>query len=265
MSHRVAQLLRRFQLPPQASLPELREAYLKQAKVLHPDVAGKSSEDQFRQLKEDYEEAMRLLRKGPSSSAGSPRASPSATYRAQSYQAYQAGAQFYGGSAYHDYHQGFTWQSPPNSGAGASSGNAAREAAEPQTAAQRLRNVLLVAGGVLAVTLFAARRTTQRDSLAARLDPASAVDAAVASAAVASIRPDKRPPVIQPVSDYYKKRTSKSTVRVRSTDQYVSPVETPKSRAAEEGLGSSAAMVGSMARGCSPSEARDEKAPDARG
>ena len=59
----VLQLLRQLDLPGTASKAQIRAAYLRRVKVLHPDVAGKSGEEHFRQLKEDYEHAMELMKK----------------------------------------------------------------------------------------------------------------------------------------------------------------------------------------------------------
>lgn len=56
---RLPELLRRFQLPSGASSAELRRAYYRRAKRLHPDLGG--SAEAFRRLREDYEEATRLF------------------------------------------------------------------------------------------------------------------------------------------------------------------------------------------------------------
>ncbi|CAE7328779.1 unnamed protein product [Symbiodinium sp. CCMP2456] len=40
---------------------ELRGAYYKRAKLLHPDIAGEASQADFRRLREDYDEATTLL------------------------------------------------------------------------------------------------------------------------------------------------------------------------------------------------------------
>mmetsp|Transcript_157650 Transcript_157650/g.278252 ORF Transcript_157650/g.278252 Transcript_157650/m.278252 type:complete len:210 (+) Transcript_157650:163-792(+) len=63
-SCRVTQLLKRFELPPTATQAQLRAAYYKKAKVLHPDIAGPGSAEEFRKIKKEYEEAMKLLRGG---------------------------------------------------------------------------------------------------------------------------------------------------------------------------------------------------------
>mmetsp|Transcript_119566 Transcript_119566/g.363785 ORF Transcript_119566/g.363785 Transcript_119566/m.363785 type:complete len:267 (+) Transcript_119566:3-803(+) len=253
MSSRTAELLRRFQLPPQASRAELRSAYLKRAKVLHPDVAGKSSEEQFRRLKEEYEEAMRLLRSNRTTTGSAAAAGGGSRGGA----AYAGSTNYSDGYPYHHH-----WQSPPYSWASGAGSTAGTAAAEPQTPAQRLRNVLLVAGGVLAAALLLWRPSVLQGVpepqgaagvAAVGADPAGAALAAAAASAKAR---DRRPPVVQPISNYYKSRTSKSSVRVRGGDAYVSPAEALRSRSAEEGLGSSLAAVGSVARGHSPSEAK---------
>mmetsp|Transcript_30604 Transcript_30604/g.46197 ORF Transcript_30604/g.46197 Transcript_30604/m.46197 type:complete len:216 (-) Transcript_30604:154-801(-) len=59
---RLKELLRHFELPPAATQAELRKAYYAQAKMLHPDIAGKESADEFRDLKATYEEALNLIR-----------------------------------------------------------------------------------------------------------------------------------------------------------------------------------------------------------
>eukprot|EP00434_Breviolum_minutum_P001475 symbB.v1.2.001302.t1/scaffold57.1/size370615/11 len=63
---RLAELLRRFKLPPSASQAELRRSYYKRAKLLHPDIAGEASEADFKRLREDYDEASQLLQQAAS-------------------------------------------------------------------------------------------------------------------------------------------------------------------------------------------------------
>ncbi|CAJ1327144.1 unnamed protein product [Effrenium voratum] len=58
---RLAELLRRFKLPPATSQADLRRAYYKRAKLLHPDIAGEASEADFKRLRQDYEEASTLM------------------------------------------------------------------------------------------------------------------------------------------------------------------------------------------------------------
>mmetsp|Transcript_9157 Transcript_9157/g.23740 ORF Transcript_9157/g.23740 Transcript_9157/m.23740 type:complete len:201 (-) Transcript_9157:171-773(-) len=79
---RLCELLKRFKLPPQATQAELRKAYYKTAKLIHPDVAGEDSAEEFRKLKEAYEEAAEHMQeaeetphyqRGPSASSSGPR------------------------------------------------------------------------------------------------------------------------------------------------------------------------------------------------
>ncbi|OLP74922.1 hypothetical protein AK812_SmicGene45388 [Symbiodinium microadriaticum] len=49
---RLGELLRRFKLAPGATQAELRKAYYKRAKLLHPDIAGEASQADFRRLRE---------------------------------------------------------------------------------------------------------------------------------------------------------------------------------------------------------------------
>lgn len=58
--------MKRFKLPPSASQAELRRAYYKRAKLLHPDIAGEASEADFKRLREDYDEATELLQQAAS-------------------------------------------------------------------------------------------------------------------------------------------------------------------------------------------------------
>lgn len=65
MSSRFAKLLKKsFNLPTTATQAELRKAYYKKAKLLHPDIAGPGSEADFKKLQEDYDEARRLMESG---------------------------------------------------------------------------------------------------------------------------------------------------------------------------------------------------------
>eukprot|EP00931_Biecheleriopsis_adriatica_P005019 TRINITY_DN106592_c0_g1_i1.p1 TRINITY_DN106592_c0_g1~~TRINITY_DN106592_c0_g1_i1.p1 ORF type:complete len:207 (-),score=41.23 TRINITY_DN106592_c0_g1_i1:14-634(-) len=80
-AQRLSELLRRFKLPPAATQAELRRAYYKRAKLLHPDIAGEASEADFKRLREDYDEATKLLvqaktgfyEHGPAGRPGGPR------------------------------------------------------------------------------------------------------------------------------------------------------------------------------------------------
>eukprot|EP00439_Symbiodinium_sp_Y106_P029324 s6479_g3.t1 len=59
---RLAQLLTRFRLPLETTSAELRKAYYREAKLLHPDRNPSSSGAQaFAQLRADFEEAQKLL------------------------------------------------------------------------------------------------------------------------------------------------------------------------------------------------------------
>mmetsp|Transcript_40004 Transcript_40004/g.106133 ORF Transcript_40004/g.106133 Transcript_40004/m.106133 type:complete len:229 (-) Transcript_40004:190-876(-) len=58
---RLVGLLTRFKLPPNATKDHLRKAYYKEAKILHPDIAGEGSAAAFRKLQEDYAEANNLF------------------------------------------------------------------------------------------------------------------------------------------------------------------------------------------------------------
>ena len=58
---RLVGLLTRFKLPPNATKDHLRKAYYKEAKILHPDIAGEGSVAAFRKLQEDYAEAINLF------------------------------------------------------------------------------------------------------------------------------------------------------------------------------------------------------------
>eukprot|EP00434_Breviolum_minutum_P043886 symbB.v1.2.039139.t1/scaffold6368.1/size18688/1 len=61
---RLIQLLRQFQLPVGATSAELRKAYFRQAKKLHPDrnpgSHGQATQE-FAQLRADFEEAVKLM------------------------------------------------------------------------------------------------------------------------------------------------------------------------------------------------------------
>mmetsp|Transcript_13450 Transcript_13450/g.31626 ORF Transcript_13450/g.31626 Transcript_13450/m.31626 type:complete len:292 (+) Transcript_13450:76-951(+) len=257
-SSRVGQLLRRFQLHPSATREQLRAAYYDKAKTLHPDVAGKSSEAAFKRIKEEYEEAMKLLREveqeqknraagrsGPSSSQ--------ARYTDQQMQ-YEAWR------AYERARRQQQWQQAAH----------AAQASQPedQTAAQRIRNILLVSGSVLgAVMLLSRFGSGQRTALApgpqftqqnfARSGATVASDLAPSDgdeedgelpvesllARTESQRLERK------VSDYYQRRTTKSTVRVRESDTYEPPTAPLRSRGTEAkqqqpGKASSGSSVG---------------------
>jgi len=58
----LVELLTHFKLPAAATQAELRKAYYKQAKMLHPDIAGTDSAEDFKNLKTNYEEALKWMR-----------------------------------------------------------------------------------------------------------------------------------------------------------------------------------------------------------
>jgi len=212
-SQRISQLLKRFKLSPKATQGELKAAYLKQAKVLHPDVAGEESGEDFRKLKDEYEEAMKLLRDGTSPY------SPGSTASSAS----QSG-QHYHGNYQH-------WAPPPRP----PPGRKPPPPPEPLTPAQRIRNALLAAGGVIFVTLMISRESdavgrlspgaVAADSAAAAAVAAGTAGAVGAAAVAATGGVPLEPRERRQVSDYYKSRSSKSSVRVRGSDVYVSSTE----------------------------------------
>lgn len=142
--------------------------------------------------------------------------------------------------------------------------------------AQRLRNALLACGGVFTIAylwmyLPSSRRSpvappgspVSNSASQAALVGAAAVGVAATGAAAASESNDAPRSLVPPkreneVSAYYKSRTSKSSVRVRGSDSYVSSTEKTKSRATEEGFGSSVTAVANIARGFRPSESRSD-------
>jgi len=232
---RLPTLLRRFRLPSSASKADLKKAYLEQAKVLHPDVAGRSKEEEFKTLTADYEEALDLIGKPASaSSSSSSRQRPGG----------------YGG-----------WQPPPRPPP-----KPPQPPPPPLTPAQRLRNVLLAVGGVGVVGLYSVMDWPSADKGLKSLvppQPTAAPRDPNAEPAAFIARPSKN--YVQPISEYYKKRVSKSTVRVRSGDVYVSTTDDAKSRSSDSGMGLIDAL-GRVAAGESPSEAKDvqEKLTGAR-
>lgn len=58
---RLAGSLRYFRLPPDATVADLRQAYLHRVKQVHPDVAGKPSKEEFHELQQKFDEALKLL------------------------------------------------------------------------------------------------------------------------------------------------------------------------------------------------------------
>lgn len=190
-------MLTRFQLPPQATKADLKAAYLRQAKQLHPDVAGKSSEQQFRKLKEEYEEAMELLKKGPEAARTFERKYPTQARAPPRWQDSH-------------FHAGAGWSQAQRPGRASP--------VEPQTAAQRVRNMVFVAGGLVGATGF----------FASGLSSQQAAALAAGGAAHAAERKDSAK---REVSSYYKSRSKKSTVRVHSGNNvYEGEVDSLKSR-----------------------------------
>jgi len=215
-SPRVQQLLRQLDLPAGAGKADIRAAYLKQVKVLHPDVAGKSAEERFRKLKEDYEEAMEMLKQGatPASSSSGPSQNP----RHHAYGAHPGGF------------QRAHWDPNPKSSTDWSNASEAAPSWSELSSAQRLRNVGFGAFGVFGAMMYftsspsRSRHYSEAPSAVAAARPESAES----SAPVA--------PVVRTKSDYYKNRTTRSSVRVRGSDTYVSPSEVAKSREKREGM-----------------------------
>lgn len=74
MSARLATLLRRFQLPPEATAADLRHAYFRDAKRLHPDRnpsdLGRATRE-FTQLRAEFDEALKLLEQSHTPSSAS--------------------------------------------------------------------------------------------------------------------------------------------------------------------------------------------------
>lgn len=222
MSRSLGQLLRRFRLPQQATEAELKNAYLKEAKRLHPDVAGKSSEEAFQKLQQEYEEAMKLMKGGsPPQDYAQPHPHPRRPHYAN-------------------------W-TPPRQPPRPPPPPPPR----PWTPAERLRNMLCAAGGVfVGVLFFVVPSLSHRDERALP-------DQTPAPAGPRTTPPEKKVvPGYQPIPEYYKRRTSKGSVRVRDSDTYVSTTEAAKSRSTDEGLGSGFTAVGSLWAGSSPSEAK---------
>eukprot|EP00927_Polykrikos_kofoidii_P068131 TRINITY_DN63511_c0_g1_i1.p1 TRINITY_DN63511_c0_g1~~TRINITY_DN63511_c0_g1_i1.p1 ORF type:complete len:295 (+),score=36.81 TRINITY_DN63511_c0_g1_i1:87-971(+) len=255
MSGQLAQALRRFQLPATATRAELKAAYLKRAKEVHPDVAGKAGEERFRALQEQFEFAENLLRKGPHASA----ATSSGAYSNSGFNGQTSGRySWQSQGASHAYQEPFYHQA---GGSYSSHQSSSAAAMNPLTPAQRIRNAVLVTGGVVGVAwLFSTMRSGSSNSSAFSRNVAATSPQGAGGKGVVS--PDSvSQPMSAPsreVSDYYKKRSVKSSVKVRNRDAYISPAESVKSRADEDGLGSSLSVIANLARGIRPSEGLGE-------
>eukprot|EP00747_Dinoflagellata_sp_TGD_P164927 gnl/TRDRNA2_/TRDRNA2_185547_c0_seq1.p1 gnl/TRDRNA2_/TRDRNA2_185547_c0~~gnl/TRDRNA2_/TRDRNA2_185547_c0_seq1.p1 ORF type:complete len:352 (-),score=65.03 gnl/TRDRNA2_/TRDRNA2_185547_c0_seq1:80-1135(-) len=332
---RTASLLRRFSLSGNATKAELKKAYLEKAKEYHPDVAGPGSEEAFRRIKDEYEEAMKLLReaekygykRGPQTPyGGRPGASPYGAgpgadgYNWQGAEGFHwrqnqadGGQQARNDRYYEHQYQRSYWQQGAERHA-----YAGETAAAQSTPAQRLRNVALTSATVLGVTVLSYRFSTasqpapptryaapvRRKSsdassssasevpVASASAPANAAPAleyavgvepgpAIAKAAVGSTAggssdmttgsssgsstpaPGAAPKATKvEVSDYYRKRSMKNSLRVSGSDTYVSSVERPKSRSNDEGFGATSSHLATLASGARPSEAKTDAKPD---
>eukprot|EP00933_Yihiella_yeosuensis_P014970 TRINITY_DN13190_c0_g1_i1.p1 TRINITY_DN13190_c0_g1~~TRINITY_DN13190_c0_g1_i1.p1 ORF type:complete len:313 (+),score=67.03 TRINITY_DN13190_c0_g1_i1:82-1020(+) len=223
----VQTLLRQLDLSSNATKAEIRAAYLKKVKVLHPDIAGKSAEERFRQLKDDYEKAMEQMRKGYTAP------SQQQTYsnyqqRPPNYHAYGAGP---GAGAYQYAGAGARARTNQNEWSSATADPGLSWA--DLTPAQRIRNVAIGAFGVLGCVFYMMQPSSRR-SYASQ---ASVANSSSSNARSTSSDGSGAPLVrkfsdmqVEPISDYYKKRSTKSTVRVRGSDTYLSPSEPAKSR-----------------------------------
>jgi len=218
-SPRVQQLLRQLDLPSSANKADIRAAYLKQVKVLHPDVAGKSAEERFRKLKEDYEEAMEMMKQGATASASSSGPSQNPYRHHAAYGGYPGGAP--GGQRH--------WDPNPKSSADWSNASAAAPSWSELSSSQRLRNVGLGAFGVFGVMMY-------MTSSPSRIRHEAPVAVAAARPQSVSEGASAPAPVVRTKSDYSKNRTTRSSVKVRGGDTYVSPSEAAKSREKREGM-----------------------------
>lgn len=269
------QILRRFNLSEKATKADLRKAYLQQAKELHPDIAGPETEERFKQINDEYERGMKLLREAemdakrhggftgqhPGFTPGTGGVNP------REYTGYSHVRSDGRGGYYYT-----TSETGTNQGYSASWQEAQREL----TPAQRLRNVVLYAGVIFCASVLLLR--WQRDSRERRSkfeqasiktreeaeqevresrETTKAAGAAVAKRKDSeSHRQDG-----ERVSSYYKNRSKVASVRQYDDSTYVSSTEELKSRrkvGQEEGFGASVKAVTRLARGESPAEAPAE-------
>lgn len=238
----VLQLLRQLDLPASANKAQIRAAYLRKVKVLHPDVAGKSAEERFRQLKEDYEHGMEALKKG---------AQAQHSHRGHSRHAY--GAQDFSQRPHHHSTHGHRRHWDPNPW---------RHSKDGPNMAHRLRNMSFAAFGVFGLSIYmltsspnyaAAPPRFQEDSNSkqreADIKRAEMEAEQIAARTSAEGGPATPAAYTREKSDYYKNRLTRSSVRVRGSDAYVSPSEAAKSREKREGIQYSARALVTVNRG----------------
>ncbi|CAK8989549.1 unnamed protein product [Durusdinium trenchii] len=216
----VLQLLKRLDLPSTANKAQIRAAYLRKVKVLHPDVAGKSAEERFRQLKDEYEHAMELMQKGPH-----------AHHPHRSHPRHGHSHDFHSAQASHHSHQRHRRHWDPNPWPSTSGG---------LSFAERLRNSTLISLGVFGTAVYWLKPSPDFAMAppSPRFDDSKQREADLQRAEAAAktlARGEGAAPYIREKSDYYKSRLTRGTVRVRGTDSYVSPAEAAKSREKREG------------------------------
>jgi len=207
--------------------------YLTKAKVMHPDISGREGEDLFRRMKEDYEELVKLIESGD---ASRPEGRPRAGFHQRS-----------GHGAGHGWQYDSKSQSYQRPG-GAQQGSYATPG-EEFTPAQRLRNFAILGGGVfMGLVYYMSKSSTPNYS-------SSQYAVKDSSPKLAPMVPKSSGTNGNEVSNYYKKRTTKGSVKVNADDVYVSSTAPAKSRHQEEGFGTSFQQYASVARGISPGDA----------
>jgi len=202
---------------------------------VHPDVAGASGDAEFKRLGEDYDELTKLIKSGFSRSGAGPGNTSHGSGAADSGR--------YGSEAQGNY----SWSRAENQYSTNGPDRSTPPQADPWTPAQRVRNMVVAGIGVGAGSLFFASSGSDRLSSGNN------------SSVVPAARSQQTPTLHQPpreVSNYYKTRNSKGTVRVTSDDKYVSSVDTPKSRLAAES--SDVHGITTMVRGYSPAAGLQE-------